>query len=185
MNPASRPRQILVVDDHEDTLYVTCRLLEGKGYHVFPAGSVRSASDVARHIFFDLLIADVQLPDGSGLDLLAQIRGTYPITGIVVSGHGRSADVERAITAGFAHHFVKPVDLDQMFSTIDRLLDDPSKTAEARFEQSQGQWCESTFHDMLANLGPKDRNHLLKFLTHRTDLPAERMRQIIMGTQLP
>ena len=58
---------------------------------------------------FDLLISDVGLPDGSGLDLMKELLGRRPIKGIALTGYGMDADVRRTREAGFRRHLTKPV----------------------------------------------------------------------------
>jgi CheY-like chemotaxis protein len=62
---------------------------------------------------FDILVSDIGLPDGSGLELMPRfvaLAGTRPIAGIALSGFGMPEDVERSYAAGFHEHLIKPVD---------------------------------------------------------------------------
>ena len=59
---------------------------------------------------FDLLLSDIGLPDGTGWDLLRELRaGARPIRAIAISGLGAPEDLERSESAGFSEHLVKPV----------------------------------------------------------------------------
>ncbi|MDB5294729.1 MAG: domain S-box, partial [Phycisphaerales bacterium] len=69
---------------------------------------------------FDLLISDIGLPDGTGLDLMRQIRGRTALRGIVLSGFGSEEDVRRSRDAGFDDHLTKPVNLDTLQNAIAR-----------------------------------------------------------------
>jgi len=113
-----RPAQILIVEDHEDTVRVLGKILRTTGYAVTACGSLAEARDVAARQRFDLLISDLGLPDGSGLELMRHLRGIQQITGIALSGFGTSADVEESEAAGFATHLTKPVDI----ATLERAL---------------------------------------------------------------
>src|SRR5438874_11965190 len=62
--------RILVVEDHEDTLRVMVRLLELAGHSVRTAGGVGEALEAASGEAFDLIISDVGLPEGRGLDVM-------------------------------------------------------------------------------------------------------------------
>ena len=72
---------------------------------------------------FDVLVSDLGLPDGTGYDLMKQIRHRPEIKGIALSGYGMEEDVRQSSEAGFAEHLVKPVDLAKLRGAIDRALD--------------------------------------------------------------
>ena len=64
---------------------------------------------------FDLVISDVGLPDGSGLELMRELRDRYSITkGICLSGFGMESDIERSMEAGFEVHLIKPVNIERL-----------------------------------------------------------------------
>lgn len=119
---ATSPLKILFVDDHRDTRIVMEKLLRQWGYQVHTADSVAAALGIARSIGPDLLISDIELPDGTGIDLLRTLRSTTSIPGIVHSGYGMQEDVTRSLEAGFFVHLVKPVALSKLRDAINRLL---------------------------------------------------------------
>ncbi|HEX3358754.1 MAG TPA: response regulator [Tepidisphaeraceae bacterium] len=111
---------ILLVDDHVDTTTIMSLLLRQRGHTVTVATSVRGALDfLARH--FDLLISDLGLPDGSGLEIMRAFSRENRIAGIAVSGHSSDEDLERSRLAGFKEHLSKPIDLPSLLSAIDRI----------------------------------------------------------------
>ena len=124
-DPAPRRRRecrILLVDDHDDTLRVLTRLLRGSGYAVRAATSVAAALEAAGGAErFDLLISDIGLPDGSGADVIKQLKARYDIRGIAVSGFGMDEDVRRSREAGFDEHLTKPVNFQVLEAAIRRL----------------------------------------------------------------
>jgi CheY-like chemotaxis protein len=114
---------ILLVDDHHDTNRAMARLLMRLGYDVQTADSVRSALEAAgaRKGGFDLLISDIGLPDGSGLELMRELLQRHPATpikGIALSGYGMEDDVRRSAEAGFLAHLVKPINLAKLNEVI-------------------------------------------------------------------
>jgi PAS domain S-box-containing protein len=113
---------ILLVEDHEDTARALQRMLENAGYQVSYASTLASARDLAGKRSFQLVITDLGLPDGSGLDLMNQLRHSGQVNGIALSGFGSDGDVAAAKAAGFAEHFTKPVDWERLRHTIRRLL---------------------------------------------------------------
>jgi PAS domain S-box-containing protein len=113
--------QILLVEDHEDTARVLGRILRNAGFDVSHAGTVAEARTLAGTRPFDLLISDVGLPDGSGLELMKALRDAQNIKGIALSGFGTDEDVAASAAAGFAAHITKPVDWDRLRAEIEKL----------------------------------------------------------------
>ena len=71
------------------------------GHHIETAGSLQSALQKAKYPF-DLLISDIGLPDGSGLDLMRRLQETHPVKGIALSGFGSEQDgTPNAVTFPF------------------------------------------------------------------------------------
>jgi CheY-like chemotaxis protein len=120
--PDETARQILLVEDHEDTRRIMCRLLRSWGYTVTAASSVGGALELATKQTFDLLISDLGLPDGSGLDLMRQLRSRHAIKGIALSGYGMEEDIAQTKAAGFLVHLTKPVDLQKLEEVVRQIL---------------------------------------------------------------
>lgn len=116
-----RPLRLLLVEDHEPTLEVMAALLEAAGHDVKVARNVASAREVAEQHELDLVVSDLGLPDGSGLDLMPELRERFGLPGIAVSGYGMEEDLRRSGAAGFAEHLVKPVDPDKLKAAITRV----------------------------------------------------------------
>jgi CheY-like chemotaxis protein/anti-sigma regulatory factor (Ser/Thr protein kinase) len=107
-------KRILLVEDHEDTNRSLTNLLRRRGYHVQPAVSVRSALDLAEQEQFDVLISDIGLPDGTGIELIKTLHSQRPLFGIALTGYGMEDDIQKSYDSGFNHHLVKPVDLNKL-----------------------------------------------------------------------
>src|SRR5688500_18236031 len=125
MDTRTRCYRILCVEDHEDTLVVTCKLLRAAGHTVVGVSSCAAARAAAadEQQRFDLLIVDVSLPDGDGLPLLAEMRHHYAVDGIVLSGFGTDGDRTHSHAAGFAAHLVKPIQFQTLADAIAQLVD--------------------------------------------------------------
>lgn len=114
-SPAARKSvRVLLVEDHEDTNRSLTSLLRRRGYHVQAARSVQSALELAANERFDVLVSDIGLPDGSGIDLMQTINAEHPIFGIALTGFGMEEDVRRSHDVGFHHHLIKPIDLNRL-----------------------------------------------------------------------
>jgi PAS domain S-box-containing protein len=129
-------RRILMVDDHADTRAAMKRLLERSGYHVTTADSVRGAIASSGDQPIDILISDIGLPDGSGLEIMRHFRHRHgaagvdaqqgqqpppPIRGIALSGFGMEEDIRRSREAGFEHHLTKPVTFDRLRAVLKQI----------------------------------------------------------------
>jgi CheY-like chemotaxis protein len=119
---ASRRIRVLVVDDHVDTGNVIRILLERDGHLVETAVTLREAVERAVETSFDLLISDIGLPDGSGIDLIEQLGERRPSRAIALSGFGMDEDVRRSLDAGFAQHLTKPVTMARLREVIASLF---------------------------------------------------------------
>jgi len=117
-----QPYRILLVDDHRDTSVALERLLTRRGYIVSAAQDVHSALEATKQREFDLLISDVGLPDGSGIELMTQLPTALRIGGIAIIVFGMNGDVEKSIQAGFLEHLVKPIDLERLEAAIERAM---------------------------------------------------------------
>src|SRR5262249_44464207 len=80
---------------------------------------------------FDLLISDIDLPDGSGLDLLRELREPA-IPAIALSGYGSEDDMRESRSTGFALHLVKPVLAEVLDEAIVRLVRSRETQASAK-----------------------------------------------------
>jgi CheY-like chemotaxis protein len=114
-------RCVLVVEDHDDTLRSMKLLLTRLGYEVLAAENMTEALRIARQQHFDILLSDIGLPDGSGLELLKQIRSIREVPALALSGFGMDDDIERSRDAGFSDHLTKPVSIDRLQAAIAQL----------------------------------------------------------------
>ena len=116
-----RPLRLLVVEDHPDSREMLALQLTSAGYIVETAAGVGEALALASSAPYDLLISDLGLPDGSGLDLMRQVKERHGLRGIAVSGFGMDEDVTRSRAAGFEHHLIKPVNWEALNEIIERV----------------------------------------------------------------
>jgi len=111
--------RILIVEDHADTADVLAAFLHRLGYRVTTAMCHAEATRLCEAERFDLLIADVVLPDGDGLHLLQVLRDVRPgARGIVLSAHHRPETIARAERIGFDDYLIKPAGIERIVEAI-------------------------------------------------------------------
>jgi PAS domain S-box-containing protein len=113
--------KILLVEDHDQTAQILARLLRATNYSVLAAADVSSAMRLAETDQFDLVVSDLGLPDGSGLELMTHLRQRYGLRGIALTGFGMEEDVTHSRAAGFSEHLVKPVSFSDLQAAIARV----------------------------------------------------------------
>ncbi|HEY2736834.1 MAG TPA: response regulator, partial [Thermoanaerobaculia bacterium] len=120
----AQPSHILLVEDHGDTADAMADLLRSMGYQVSVADSVAAGLSTAEHHAgrIDLVLSDLGLPDGSGLDLMRELHDRYSIRGIALSGYGMEEDVRKSLSAGFDRHLTKPINLQALQTAIQEIL---------------------------------------------------------------
>ena len=118
---APEPLHVLLVDDHDESLRVLAKLLRRCNYEVHLARSFADAvaTSAAIRQGFDLLIADVGLPDRSGLELIRDLRAAgWRGKGIALSGFTDARDAMASAAAGFERHLNKPVMFNELLAAI-------------------------------------------------------------------
>lgn len=134
--PSTRPLRLLVVDDHEVVRKGLVALLERRdGFQVVAeAGSVAESLDAARRYRPDIIVMDVRLPDGSGVEACREIRAELPETRVVMlTSYPDDEAVLSAIVAGASGYLLKQIrarDLVAALETVGRgeSLLDPAVT---------------------------------------------------------
>ncbi len=107
-------KRILLVEDHEATRVALMHLLIRRRCVVHLAGSLAEAREIARQEKIDLVISDIGLPDGSGNELMAELRDRYGLRGIALTGYGAEEDVKDSKAAGFVAHLTKPIQMEAL-----------------------------------------------------------------------
>ncbi len=119
--------QILVVDDEPDlrTLYELTLLREG--HRVETAESLAQARQQLSERRFDVVITDMRLPDGLGIELIQQIRAQQrPERCVVITAYGSAENAVESLKAGAFDYLTKPVDLKQFRTVIASAVQEPA-----------------------------------------------------------
>jgi DNA-binding NtrC family response regulator len=118
----TKPR-LLLVDDDRHVLDSMADWLRSQNYDVDATGSYLDALDRLRGRTFDLVLSDVRLSDGDGLDLLEQCRRNWPGTPVIlITGYGSADGAIEAIHAGAFDYVTKPLIDDELRMAIERAL---------------------------------------------------------------
>jgi PAS domain S-box-containing protein len=110
---------ILLIEDHVDTAEVMKQLIRSLGHEVSVVGLVADALAATQSASFDLIVSDVGLPDGTGLDFIKAFREHSDVPAVALTGFGTDEDVRRCLDAGFTSHLTKPVNFGQLEQLIE------------------------------------------------------------------
>ncbi len=107
MNP-----KILLIDDEEATRFGFSRYLSKAGYIIHEAANLSEAQESINSQRYDAVLLDVNLPDGSGLDWIIEVRQSYPdIPIVVITGYGDIPVAVEAMRRGADNFLTKPVNM--------------------------------------------------------------------------
>ncbi len=129
-------RKVLVVDDNRDAASSLGMLLKMLGSEAQVANDGPTALAIMESFQPEIVLLDLGMPGMDGFQVAERIRtdGRYPhVKLFALTGWGQEADRERTRAAGFDHHLVKPVSMEQ----IEQLLKDPSRPDSGRTTQSR------------------------------------------------
>jgi signal transduction histidine kinase len=116
---AADTRKILVVDDNVDAADTLEALLSIEGFSVAVAYDGEAAVEAVRRDRPEVVLMDIGMPRMDGYEAARRIREeTAGVRLIALTGWGQALDRQKAEAAGFNSHFVKPVDLDQLLTTL-------------------------------------------------------------------
>ncbi len=115
---------ILIIDDEDQLRKLLSRLLALEGYTLHEAGNIRSALKILEKEEVQVILSDVKLPDGNGVELVQQIRTRYPeIETIVLTAYGNIADGVQAIKNGAFDYITKGDDNNRILPLVSKAMD--------------------------------------------------------------
>jgi CheY-like chemotaxis protein len=115
-------KNILIDDDDEDIRSAIIFDFKKRGCQIFEANSGRQALEIVKTQLIDIVLSDVRMPNGNGIDLVKEIRELNPHTPIILLATG-FADLSEpeALALGAQALFEKPFDRKKIFQSIERL----------------------------------------------------------------
>lgn len=120
--------QILLIDDEEPIRKLLARIIELEGYKVATASCCNDALQQLRKQYFDVILCDVFLPDGNGVDFIFEIKKYSKDSAIILlTAHGNIQDGVQAIKNGAFDYITKGDDNRKIIPTINRAVDEIEK----------------------------------------------------------
>ncbi len=117
-------KRILLVEDETVFAKAVKKHLERSSYKVDMAGDLETARELYKNNSPDLILLDMRLPDGSGLDLLSEIKKSISNTSVLVmSAYGELEDAVSAMKLGASDYLKKPIDLEELIINVEKVLD--------------------------------------------------------------
>src|SRR5215475_4945932 len=118
---ATPDKTLLIVDDDKPFLQRVARAMEARGYAVRTADSVAEGVKLAESSAPSFAVIDLRLEDGSGLDVVEQVRRRRPDSRVVIlTGYGNIATAVNAVKLGAVDYLSKPADADEIHFSLTR-----------------------------------------------------------------
>src|SRR3970040_362187 len=124
---------LLLVDDDPEALEWLSEFAKGEGFSVSQADSLRAARIHLSRLQPDVLLTDLQLPDGQGIELVNDLESREATEVVLITGHASVESAVQALRLGASDYLVKPVDVDRLRSILRRV----PRTGELRAEIGQ------------------------------------------------
>jgi DNA-binding NtrC family response regulator len=119
-----RKARILIVDDNEDFLNTTSKILKEEGYDTGIAKTGAEALKRCRGEFYPLSMIDVKLPDMDGIRLVKQMQTFDPdMRNIIITGQPSIESAQEALNMGAHAYLVKPLEVETMLKTIEQQIE--------------------------------------------------------------
>ena len=119
-----RADRVLIVDDEESVAVTMQAILEMDGYQVMAASSVTEAIALVQKNDFDLVLSDLRLDDGDGIQIVMEARRSSPETiCIILTGYASLDSAVKAMREGAYDYLVKPCDVEELRLTVSRGLE--------------------------------------------------------------
>lgn len=117
--------KVLIVEDEAVFARAVAKRLERGGYKTTTAGDLKTAEKRFKEFEPDLVLLDMRLPDGSGLDFLASLRDKHQssVAVLVMSAYGELEDAVAAMKLSASDYLKKPIDLDELVICVQKVMD--------------------------------------------------------------
>ncbi len=133
-------KQILLVEDESVFANAVRKHLLRKQYDISLANDLKSARQYIKENIPDLILLDMRLPDGSGLDLLNEIKSKNTNTEVLVmSAYGELEDAVSAMKLGASDYLKKPIDLEELYVNVKKVIEKNELTQKLSYSEKREQ----------------------------------------------
>ncbi len=125
MYPNSFPlKNILIIDDEEKLRGLLARIIQSEGFDVIEAGDLKSGFKKLETHSIDVVLCDVKLPDGNGVDFLEKIKASFPLVEVILlTAFGKISDGVKAMKNGAFDYIVKGDDNDKIIPLLYKAIE--------------------------------------------------------------
>jgi len=117
-------KNILIIDDEEKLRGLLARIVKSEGFDVLEAGDLKSGFKKLEHNEVDVVLCDVKLPDGNGVDFLEKIKTSFPLTEVILlTAFGKISDGVKAMKNGAFDYIVKGDDNDKIIPLLYKAIE--------------------------------------------------------------
>lgn len=117
-------KNILIIDDEEKLRHLLARIIKSEGFEVFEAPDLKSGFKKLEVNDIDVVLCDVKLPDGNGVDFLQKIKIAFPLTEVILlTAYGKISDGVQAMKNGAFDYIVKGDDNDKIIPLLYKALE--------------------------------------------------------------
>jgi two-component system NtrC family response regulator len=117
-------KNILIIDDEEKLRHLLVRIIKSEGFDVFEAPDLKSGFKKLETNDIDVVLCDVKLPDGNGVDFLQKIKAGFPLTEVILlTAFGKISDGVQAMKNGAFDYIVKGDDNDKIIPLLYKALE--------------------------------------------------------------
>jgi DNA-binding NtrC family response regulator len=117
-------KNILIIDDEEKLRSLLARIVKSEGFEVFEAPDLKSGFKKLEHSDIDVILCDVKLPDGNGVDFVQKIKTNFPLTEVILlTAFGKISDGVQAMKNGAFDYIVKGDDNDKIIPLLYKALE--------------------------------------------------------------
>lgn len=173
---------ILLVDDDEYIIQAIRKRIcwdELKIENVYAAYNIRQAMELLMEVSIQIMVCDIELPQGSGLDLLAWLRKQeYEIQTIFLTSYAQFEYAQRAIELKSLNYYLKPVDYRQLTKGIREAVERAEEQSRQLTYKKESEYWKKN-HEMLI------RNSFRSFFLKEGELTREELLEVIKNTDLP